>query len=67
LFDFEIRYISGTKYTIINGLSRRPRTASNNINEIYEEDIDNFIIAELNTLSIQPVLIADKLIVNEDY
>jgi hypothetical protein len=51
-FDFEIRHIPGIKHTAADGLSRRPRTASDNINEMHEEDIDDFITAELNTLSI---------------
>jgi hypothetical protein len=52
LFNFEIRHVSGIKYIAVNSLSRRPRTASDNIDKIYEKDIDNFITAELNTLSI---------------
>jgi hypothetical protein len=52
LFNFEVRHVSGTKHTITNGLSRRPRTALNNINKMHKEDIDNFIIAKLNTLNI---------------
>jgi hypothetical protein len=52
LFDFEVRHILGIKYIITDSLSRRPRTVSDNINEIYEEDIDDFITAELNILSI---------------
>jgi hypothetical protein len=67
LFDFEVRHISGIKYIAINGLSRRPRTASDDINKIYEEDIDDFIAVELNILSILPVLVADESVVNEDH
>jgi hypothetical protein len=52
LFDFEVRHVLGTKYITADGLSRRPRTASDNINEIYEKDIDDFIATELNILSI---------------
>jgi hypothetical protein len=52
LFDFEVRYIPDIKYIIIDGLSRRPRTASDDINKMHEKDINNSIIIELNTLSI---------------
>ena len=67
LFDFEVRHVPGTKHTAADGLSRRPRTASDDIDEIYEEDIDDFIAAELNTLSIQPVSVEDESVVNEDH
>jgi hypothetical protein len=52
LFDFEVCHVLGTKYTATNDLSRRPRTASDDINKMHEKDIDNFITTELNTLSI---------------
>ncbi len=44
LFDFKIRYVPGTKHTTINSLSRRPRIKSDDINEEYVEDINDFII-----------------------
>jgi hypothetical protein len=52
LFNFEIRHISDTKHTAADGFSRRPRTASDDIDEMHEKDIDDFIAAELNILSI---------------
>jgi hypothetical protein len=52
LFNFEVRHVPGTKHIVIDGLSRRPRTASDDIDEMHEEDIDDFIVAELNILSI---------------
>ena len=39
-----IGYIPDIKYIITNNLSRRPRTKSDDINEEYVEDINNFII-----------------------
>ncbi len=44
LFDFEVRYIPGTKYIVVDDLSRRSRTKSDDIDEEYAEDIDDFII-----------------------
>jgi len=44
LFDFEIRHIPGTKYIVADNFSRRPRIKSDDINEKYTEDINNFII-----------------------
>jgi hypothetical protein len=67
LFNFEVRHVLGIKHTTANGLSRRPRTVSDNINKMHKEDIDNFITAELNTLSIQSVSVADESVVDEDY
>ena len=43
LFDFEVRYIPGTKYIIIDGFSRRLRIKSDGIDEEYAEDINDFI------------------------
>ncbi len=44
LFDFEVRYIPGMKHTAIDDLSRRPRIKSDDIDEEYSEDINDFII-----------------------
>ncbi len=44
LFDFKVRYIPDTKYIIVDGLSRRPRIKSDDINEEYTEDINDFIV-----------------------
>ncbi len=44
MFDFEVRYVSGTKYIVVDGLSRRPGTKFDDIDEKYVEDINNFII-----------------------
>jgi hypothetical protein len=60
LFDFEVRHVPGNKHTAADGLSRKPRTASDDIDEMYEEDIDDFIAAELNTLSIRPVSVTSE-------
>jgi hypothetical protein len=55
LFDFDIRHIPGTKHTVADGFSRRPRTQSDNDDEEYEVDIDDFINAELFTISVYPI------------
>ncbi len=44
LFDFKVRYIPDTKYIITDSLSRRLRIKSDDINEEYIKDINNFII-----------------------
>jgi hypothetical protein len=55
LFDFEVRHVPGRKHTAADGLSRRPRTESDNVDEQYKTDIEDFIDAELGALSIAPV------------
>ena len=53
LFDFEVRHVAGTKHGAPDALSRRARTASDDIDDQHEVDIDNFIEAELNSIRIE--------------
>ncbi len=55
LFDFEVKHVPGTKHTAADGLSRRPRTASDTLDEENEVDIDDFIDAELYCARVSPV------------
>ncbi len=50
LFDFDVRHILGNKYTAADGLSRRLSTEKDLAEAEFEEDIDNFILAQLNIL-----------------
>ena len=43
LFNFDVRHVFDKRYTAIDELSRRPRELSNDIDEIHEKNIDNFI------------------------
>ena len=52
LFDFEVRHVPGQKHTAADGLSRRPRTDSDDIDELYEDDIEDFIDAEINSYQV---------------
>ncbi len=67
LFDFEVRHIPGRKYTAADELSRRPPTAFDKAEAETETDIDDFILAELNSLRVSPIssekptpILADK-------
>ena len=51
-FDFEVRHVKGKTHTAADGLSRRPRTESDDLDEQYEGDIDDWITAELDYLGI---------------
>jgi len=62
LFDFVVRHVPGHKHTAADGLSRRPRTESDDIDEANEVDIDDFVEAELNAFRLAPV----RLVGNND-
>ena len=55
LFDFKVRHIPNTKYIVIDNLSRRPRAKSDDINEEYTEDINDFITTQLDIFRIFPI------------
>ena len=55
LFDFDVRHVPDHKYTAADGLSRRPRTQSDDEDEANEVDIDDFIDAELASISVLPI------------
>jgi hypothetical protein len=67
LFNFNIRYIPGIKHIIANGLSRRPRTQSDNNNEENEIDIDNFIDTKLAFINIRPIKARITFKLNNSY
>jgi hypothetical protein len=55
LFDFDVRHIPGIKHIAADSFSRRPRTQSDNDDEEYEMDIDDFIDAEFFSISVCPI------------
>ena len=55
LFDFDVRHVPGRKHSAPDGLSRRPRGPSDDEDEAHEEDIDDFIDAQLNCIRLCPV------------
>jgi len=62
LFDFEVRHVPRTKHTAADGLSRRPRTESDDIDKANEVDIEDFIDAKLNAFSLAPVTAQEDLL-----
>ena len=67
LFDFTVQHVPGTKHTAADGLSRRPCTKSDDIDEANEVDIDDFIDAELNAFSVAPVVVEDADLLTDGY
>ncbi len=55
LFNFKVRYVPGTKYIIIDGLSRRPRIKFDNTDEEYIENINDFITTVVGWLVAAPL------------
>ena len=55
LFDFEVWHIHSRKHSAADGLSWRPPTVADLAEIKAEANIDNFILAELNTLQVLPI------------
>jgi hypothetical protein len=67
LFDFEVRHVPGSKHTAADGLSRRPRTESDNVDEANEVDIEDFIDAEINAFSVAPIVVEGENLLEDGY
>lgn len=55
MFDFEIKHVSGKRNTIADALSRKPSGPSDQEDEKWEGDLDDFIDAQLNMITLLPV------------
>ena len=64
--DLDVWHVPGNKYTAANGLSRRPRTESDDLDEKNEKDIEDFLDSELAILSIAPVGLNPEASENSD-
>ena len=52
VFDFDVRHVFHKRHIAIDKLFRRSREPSNDIDEIYEKNIDDFINDQLNCVRI---------------
>ncbi len=55
--DSEVRHIPGRKYSVAHRLSWRPPTAGDLAEAEAEEEIDDFILTELNCLRVSPIFL----------
>ena len=60
LFDFNVRHVVDKKYTATDKFFQRPRELSNDIDKIYEKNIDDFINDQLNCVRICSVRINEN-------
>jgi RNase H-like domain found in reverse transcriptase/Integrase zinc binding domain len=51
LFDFDVRHVAGTKHTAADGLSRRPGTV---LDQVEQQDVEDYIDAQLFCLRAVP-------------
>ena len=56
LFDFDVRHVPGTKHSAADGLSRRPYNSTEKREGAVEQDVDDFVDAELNLISVCPIV-----------
>ena len=57
MFDFNVRHVFDKKHIATDELSRRSHELSNNIDEVYKKNIDDFIDDQLNCVRIYSIRI----------
>ena len=59
MFNFKVQHVKGTAYIAANGLSWQPWTKLDDLDDLNKEDVDNFIIVELDYLRILAIAIKE--------
>ena len=52
MFNFNVRHVLDKRHTATNKLSRKSHEFSNDIDEVYEKNIDNFINDQFNCVRV---------------
>jgi len=60
LFDFEVCYVSRHKHIVVDRLSRRLYTKSNDIDDTHETNIEDFINTKLGALFIALIQLKEE-------
>ena len=60
LFDFDVRHVSDKKHIAADELSRRLRELSNDIDEVHEKNIDDFINDQFNCVRVCSVRVNEN-------
>ena len=60
LFDFDVRHVSDKRHTATDELSRRSSELSDDIDEVHEKNIDDFIDDQLNCVRICSVRVNEN-------
>jgi hypothetical protein len=58
LFDFDVRHVPGTKHTAADGLSRKPPSAADLKEREEEEDIDEWVEAQMGCVRVRPISVS---------
>lgn len=63
LFDFEIWHIPGQKQSTADGLSQHPLTAADWAEAEVQEDIDKFLLPELNNFRVSLITLYESILI----
>ena len=69
-FDFDVKHVFEKKHIVADNFSQRFRNSLNDIDEIHEKDIDEFINEQLNCVRVCFVIVNEiekKLLLKRSY
>ena len=60
LFDFDVRHVTERKHTAVNALFKCLYTVSDNVDEEFKKNIDDFLKVKLNVMKIAFIQVRSK-------